>query len=44
MGKEVKEVTLEELFKLIQSQRGEFMIHVEPGEEDQHGDKNPLSA
>lgn len=44
MGKEVKEVTMEELSKLIQSQRGEFMIHVELGEGEQHGDKKSLSA
>ena len=30
MEKEVKEVTVEELKKLIQSQEGEFIIRVEP--------------
>lgn len=34
MEKEVKEVAMEELKKLIQSQEGEFIIRVEPGEED----------
>lgn len=34
MEKEVKEVTMEEIKKLIQSQKGEFIIRVEPGEED----------
>ncbi len=34
MEKEVKEVTMEELICLLQSQRGEFIIHIEPGEED----------
>lgn len=33
MEKEVKEVTVEELVRLIQSQEGEFIIHIEPGEE-----------
>lgn len=32
MEKEVKEVTVEELKRLIQSQEGEFIIRVEPGE------------
>ncbi len=27
---DIKEVTLEELAELIQSQKGEFIIHVEP--------------
>lgn len=37
MEREVKEVTVEELKKLIQSQEGEFIIRVEQGEEDADG-------
>lgn len=44
MGIEVKEVTVEELVGLIQSQQGEFIIHVEPGEEDADGEAGTVSA
>ena len=44
MGIEVKEVTVEELVGLIQSQQGEFIIHVEPGEEDADGAAETVSA
>ena len=44
MGKEIKEVTVEELFRLIQSQEGEFIIHVELGEGDACGDSETVSA
>lgn len=44
MGTEVKEVTVEELVGLIQSQQGEFIIHVEPGEEDADGEAETVSA
>lgn len=38
MGKEVKEVTPEELAALIKSQEGEFVIRVEFGEEAADGE------
>lgn len=44
MGKEEKEVTMEELVRLLQSQQGEFIIHVEPGEEDADGEAGTVSA
>lgn len=44
MGTEVKEVTVEELVGLIQLQQGEFIIHVEPGEEDADGEAGTVSA
>lgn len=44
MERKVKEVTLEELKTLIQSQKGEFIIHVEPGEEDADGKTESVSA
>ena len=44
MGTEVKEDTVEELVGLIQSQQGEFIIHVEPGEEDADGEAGTVSA
>ena len=44
MEREVKEVTVEELIDLIQSQEGEFIIHVEPGEEDAYGHTEPVST
>lgn len=44
MGTEVKEVTVEELVGLIQSQQGEFIIHVEPGEGDADGEAGIVSA
>ena len=44
MGTEVKEVTVEELVGLIQSQKGEIIIHVEPGEEDADGEAGTVSA
>ena len=44
MEKEVKEVTVEELKKLIQSQEGEFIIRVEPGEGDADGKTESVSA
>lgn len=37
MRVEKKEVTLEELIGLIQSQNGEFIIHVEPWEGEESG-------
>lgn len=39
-----KEVTLEELAKLIQTQEGEFIIRVEPGEGDAYADAGTVSA
>lgn len=42
-GKE-KEITVEELARLIQSQEGDFIIHVEPGEEDADGKAGAISA
>ena len=42
--KEVKEVTVEELKRLIQSQEGEFIIRVEPGEGDADGKTESVSA
>lgn len=39
-----KEVTMEELVRLLQSQQGEFIIRVEPGEEDAYGDAGAVSA
>lgn len=44
MEKEVKEVTVEELKRLIQSQEGEFIIHVEPGEGDAYGHTESVST
>lgn len=44
MEREVKEVTMEVLIDLIQSQDGEFIIHVEPGEEDADGYSEPVST
>ncbi|MGN1196853.1 MAG: hypothetical protein ACI4TA_04575 [Acetatifactor sp.] len=44
MEKEGKEVTVEELKKMIQSQEGEFIIHVEPGEGDDDGKTESVSA
>lgn len=44
MGKEEKEVTMEELVRLLQSQQGEFIIRVEPGEEDADGEAGTVSA
>ena len=44
MGTEVKEVTVEELVGLIQSQQGEFIIHGEPGEEDAAGEAGTVSV
>lgn len=44
MEKEVKEVTVEELKKLIQSQEGEFIIRVEAGEGETHGKTESVSA
>ena len=44
MGIEGKEVTVEELVRLIQSQQGEFIIHAEPGEEDADGEAGTISA
>lgn len=39
-----KEVTVEELARLIQSQEGEFIIHVESGEGETYGDAGVISA
>ncbi len=44
MEREVKEVTVEELIELIQSQEGEFIIHVEPGKGDADGYSEPVST
>lgn len=44
MEREVKEVTVEELKKLIQSQEGEFFIRVEPGKGETHGKTEPVST
>ncbi len=44
MEKEVKEVTVEELKKLIQSQEGEFIIRVEPRKGDADGYTEPVST
>lgn len=44
MEREVKEVTVEKLKKLIQSQEGEFIIHVEPGEGDADGKAESVST
>ena len=35
---------MDELVSLIQSQEGEFIIHVEPGEGDAYGDTETVSA
>lgn len=39
-----KEVTLEELAKLIQTQEGEFIIRVKPREGDAYADAGTVSA
>lgn len=44
MEKEVKEVTVEELKKMIQSQEGEFIIRVEPGKGETHGKTESVST
>lgn len=44
MEKEIKEVTAEELIRLINSQEGEFIIRVEPGKEDADGKSETVSA
>lgn len=44
MEREIKEVTVEELKELIQSQEGEFIIRVEPGEGEKHGKTKSVSA
>ena len=44
MEKEVKEVTVEELKRLIQSQEGEFIIRVEPGEGEADGKTESVST
>ena len=44
MGIDGKEVTVEELVGLIQSQQGEFISQVEPGEEDADGEAGTVSA
>lgn len=44
MGKEEKEITMDELVRLLQSQQGEFIIRVEPGEEDADEEAGTVSA
>lgn len=44
MEQEVKEVTVEELTRLIQSEEGEFIIHVEPGKGERDGEEGRFSA
>ncbi len=44
MEKEIKEVTLDELAGLVQSQEGEFIIRVEPGEGDGDGTSGNIPA
>lgn len=44
MEKEVKEVTLEELKTLIQSQEGEFIIRVESGKGEGYGKTESVSS
>lgn len=39
-----KEVTMEELGKLVQSQEGEFLICVEQGEGESNGAEKSVSA
>lgn len=41
---EGKEVTVEELVVILQSQEGEFIIHVEPGEGEAYGEAGAISA
>ena len=42
MEGERKEVTAKELVDLIRSQAGEFIIHAELGEEELHGNTEPV--
>lgn len=44
MEQDVKEVTMEELVRMIQSQEGEFIIRVEPGEGEADGRSESISA
>lgn len=44
MEQHVKEVTMEELVQMIQSQEGEFIIRVEPGEGEIDGRSESVSA
>ena len=46
MERKEKEITVEELARLLQSQEGDFIIHVEPGEGegDADGESGAVSA
>lgn len=44
MEQDVKEVTMEELARMIQSQEGEFIIRVEPGKGETDGKSESVSA
>lgn len=44
MKRERNEVTVEELLDLIQSKEGEFIIHVELGEGETHGNTESVST
>ncbi len=44
MGIGTKEVTIEELEEFLRSQKGDFIIHVGPGEEDANGGTENVSA
>lgn len=41
---EEKEISMEELAGLIQAKEGEFIIHIEPGEGETHGEAESISA
>lgn len=42
MEETAKELTVEELLELVQRQEGEFIIHIEPGEEETDADAGTL--
>ncbi len=44
MEEKEKEISMEELAGLIQAKEGEFIIHIEPGEEETHGETEGVSA
>lgn len=44
MEQDEKEVTMEELVRMIQSQEGEFIIRVEPGGGETDGRSESVSA
>ena len=44
MQRDIKEVTIEELIRMINMCEGEFIIHVEPGREGIYGKEKSVPA